>query len=34
MRQHPIFGPWRLVALLLIVPAAWAYIYALSPAVA
>jgi len=28
----PIFGAWRLVALLLVVPAAWVYVWTLSPA--
>lgn len=30
--MRPIFEPWRLVALALVVPAAWVYVWTLSPA--
>ena len=30
--MRSILGPWRLAALLLVVPAAWVYVWLLSPA--
>lgn len=34
MRRSPIFEPWRVVLFLMIVPAGWTYVWALSPVAA
>jgi len=34
MRRPPIFEPWRVALFLMIVPAGWLYVWALSPVAA